>query len=95
MNSSVKPLAKKVNFDKSNLWVELEDGRVLGVPLAYFPRLSHATPKQKSSYIISGGGRGLHWEEIDEDISVEYLVMGFGDQTRLAKCSPRDKQQAA
>jgi hypothetical protein len=87
MNFLVKPFAKKVTFDKSNMWVELEDGRVLGVPLAYFPRLAHATRKQKTKYLISGGGRGLHWEDIDEDISVEYLVLGIGDKTHSAKAS--------
>ena len=85
MNFSVKPLAKKVTFDKANMWVELEDGRILGVPLAYFPRLARATGKQRARYIISGGGRGLHWDAINEDISVEYLVLGIGDQTRVGK----------
>ncbi|HEO65592.1 MAG TPA: DUF2442 domain-containing protein, partial [Spirochaetes bacterium] len=57
MNTLVsEPLAKKISFDESNFWVELADGRKLGVPLAYFPRLLHATQKQRREYEISGGG---------------------------------------
>jgi hypothetical protein len=62
------------------LWVGLSDGRVLGVPLAWFPRLLHATPEQRQACRISS--RGLHWEELDEDISVAALLGGLGDQTR-------------
>ncbi len=49
-------------FQDDSLWVELRDGRTLGVPLAYFPRLLGATPEQRDQYEISGGGTGLHWE---------------------------------
>ena len=77
MNSSVNiPRARRIRFDAENLWVELTDGRQIGVPLAYFPRLSNAKPAQRDRYIISGGGTGLHWEEIDEDLSVQGLLMG-------------------
>lgn len=79
-----EPLAKSITFDSNNMWVELSDGRKLGVPLAYFPRLLHATPKQRENYVVSGGGRGLHWDEIDEDISVKGLFMGLGDRTRTS-----------
>ena len=64
------------------MWVELTDGRTVGVPLAWFPRLLHATPEQREQYRIGYGGDGLHWEEIDEDISVVGLLAGRGDQTR-------------
>ena len=74
-------LAKTVSFDANNMWVDFADGRKLGVPLAYFPRLLNATPKQREQYEISGGGSGLHWDEIDEDISVENLLLGIGDRT--------------
>jgi hypothetical protein len=74
-------LAKAVNFDKDMMWVDLVDGRKLGVPLAYFPRLLRAAPEQLPRYEISGGGAGLHWDELDEDISVEYLLLGVGDRT--------------
>jgi hypothetical protein len=76
-----KALARKITFDFDTMWIELADGRKLGVPLAYFPRLLNATPDQRESYEISGGGTGLHWDEIDEDISVEYLLLGITDRT--------------
>ncbi|MGH7495661.1 MAG: DUF2442 domain-containing protein [bacterium] len=80
--SANKALARKIAFDSDTMWIELADGRKLGVPLAYFPRLVSATPEQRQSYEISGGGIGLHWDEIDEDISVEYLLLGIADRTR-------------
>lgn len=60
------------------MWVELSDGRILGVPLAWFPRLLRAAPEQRDAYRISR--RGLHWEALDEDISVAGLLAGYGDQ---------------
>ncbi len=75
-------LAKAVSFDANIMWVDFVDGRKLGVPLAYFPRLLNATPTQRDHYEISGGGSGLHWDEINEDISVENLLLGIGDRTR-------------
>jgi len=77
-----EPTAENVSFDANNLWVTLADGRKLGVPLAYFPRLLHATSQQRRQYVISGGGTGLHWEDIDEDISVKSLILGIGDMTK-------------
>lgn len=77
MTSSAK--AKSVRFDQDNMWVELFDGRTLGVPLAWFPRLLEATPSQREACRIST--RSLHWEEIDEDISIRGLLEGLGDQT--------------
>ncbi len=74
--------AKKVWFDDYTMWVDLQDGRTLGVPLAWFPRLLDATPAQRQAVRIGYGGEGLHWEEIDEDISVEGLIAGRGDLTR-------------
>ena len=78
-------LAKAISFDRDMMWVDLVDGRKLGVPLAYFPRLLKATPEQLSRYEMSGGGSGLHWDELDEDISVEYLLMGVGDRTQAGR----------
>lgn len=75
-------LANAVNFDANTMWVDFVDGRKLGVPLAYFPRLLNASPVQREHYEISGGGSGLHWDELDEDISVENLLLGIGDKTR-------------
>ncbi len=79
---AAEPLARKLTFDHSNMQMELADGRQLIVPLAYFPRLLNATPDQLNNYVISGGGTGLHWEELNEDISVKYLLLGIGDRTR-------------
>lgn len=78
MSSSVSATA--IRFDEDTFWVDLSDGRVLGVPLAWFPRLLHATPEQRKACKISG--RGLHWEALDEDISIAGLLSGQGDQTR-------------
>jgi hypothetical protein len=74
-----KPLAKTIKFDDSMMWVELNDGRTLGTPLVYFPRLLNANKQQRECYEISGGGIGLHWDELDEDIHVGYLLMGGFD----------------
>jgi Protein of unknown function (DUF2442) len=71
--------ARAVRFDDSSLWVELSDGRTLGVPYAWFPRLLNATPKQREAVEI--GRFGLHWEDIDEDISIAGLLAGRRDQT--------------
>lgn len=79
-----KPAATGVRFDADNMWIDLVDGRQLAVPLAYFPRLLHASQAQRARYEISGGGTGLHWDELDEDISVEGLLLGIGDRTRRA-----------
>lgn len=80
---AVEARATKIWFDEHNLWVLLSDGRQLSVPLTYFPRLLNATREQREKFIISGGGTGLHWEEIDEDISVPGLLMGYGDRTHF------------
>ncbi|MGD2090387.1 MAG: DUF2442 domain-containing protein [Candidatus Aminicenantes bacterium] len=77
-----KPQAKIIRFVSDMMWVDLADGRQLGVPLAYFPRLLHASPTEREKYTISGGGTGLHWDDLDEDISVAGLLLGVGDQTQ-------------
>ena len=82
---AVEPRAIKLRFDENTMWVALADGRQLGVPLAYFPRLNVATPQQRRKYSISGGGTGLHWDELDEDISVESLLLGIGDRQAVAE----------
>lgn len=74
--------AKSVRFDEDSMWVDLSDGRVIAVPLAWFPRLLHATPQQRERVEFSS--QGLHWEEIDEDVCVASLLAGIGDQSRLA-----------
>jgi hypothetical protein len=79
MNTS----AKSVWFDDNSMWVELVDGRTLGVPLAWFPRLLHATPEQRQKFELTVNG--IHWDEVDEDISVASLLAGRGDGTRSSK----------
>jgi hypothetical protein len=74
---SISPKAVEVRFDDATMWVELEDGRALGVPLVWFPRLLDATPEQRAQVVI--GTVGLHWEALDEDISVAGLLAGHGD----------------
>ncbi|WGG50001.1 DUF2442 domain-containing protein [Rugamonas sp. DEMB1] len=77
----IEPLALKLTFDQQAMWVHLADGRTLGVPLSFFPRLQRAKFEQLADYVISGGGTGLHWDALDEDISVQHLMYGYGDQT--------------
>lgn len=69
-------LAKSVEFNDVMMIVSLADGRVLGVPLAWFPLLMSATPEQRAHYEIGGGGTSLHWPEIDEDLSLAGLMAG-------------------
>ena len=71
--------ATSVRFEEHTMWVELSDGRTLGVPLAWFPRLLRATPAERGQVELSRVG--LHWEAIDEDISVAGLLAGRGDIT--------------
>lgn len=71
--------ATAVRFDDNAMWIDLTDGRTLGVPLAWFPRLLNATPAQREQVEISR--TGLHWEKLDEDISVAGLIAGRGDMT--------------
>ena len=72
--------ATAVRFDDHTMWVALTDGRTLGVPLAWFPRLLHATPAPRERFELSRVG--LHWSDIDEDISVAGLLAGHADMTR-------------
>jgi hypothetical protein len=75
--------ATNVRFDDAQMWVALDDGRTLGVPLAWYPRLLHGTATQRNQVSISPSG--LHWEELDEDISIGGLLEGRGDMTRTRK----------
>lgn len=70
---------KAARFDDCTMWLELNDGRILGVPLAWFPRLLAATSAQLEQYELSA--HGIHWEDLDEDVSVEGLLAGRGDMT--------------
>jgi hypothetical protein len=77
---STSPTA--VRFDEHTMWVDLADGRTIGVPLAWFPRLLKASSAQRQNVELSR--IGLHWDEIDEDISIAGLLAGRGDLTKQA-----------
>ena len=74
MVEKTEALAVEVSCSNDTLSVTLSDGRVVSVPLAWFPRLADATPRERSDWELVGGGIGIHWEAIDEDISVESLL---------------------
>ena len=65
-----------VSIDDDRLVVELMDGRLIGVPLAWYPRLANATPEQRNHWEVAGAGYGIHWPDIDEDLSTEGLLLG-------------------
>jgi hypothetical protein len=79
---SVDPRAKEVTLTEDELIVALADGRRIAVPLAWFPRLLHATPEQRRNFEILGEGVGIHWPEIDEDLSVGGLLRGTPSASR-------------
>jgi hypothetical protein len=74
----MSPGEKIVNAEvtEDELRVELLDGRTITVPLAWYPRLLHATPEQRAKWEIAGAGYGIHWPAIDEDLSSEGLLRG-------------------
>lgn len=76
MTTSASPL----RFDDDSMWVHLDDERVLSVPLAWFPRLLAASPDQRARYAFSP--RGIHWDDLDGDISIAGLLAGHGDLIR-------------
>jgi hypothetical protein len=80
-----EPLATGVELSEAMLKVVLDDGRELSVPIEWFPRLRDATAKQRGNWRLIGRGEGIHWPDIDEDISVAGLLRG-----RVAK-RPRDR----
>jgi len=80
MSSSVSDLrnaqAQDVTLSDETLTVELVDGRSVSIPLAWYPRLTHATPAERKNWRLIGRGEGIHWPDLDEDISVEGLLAG-------------------
>ena len=80
MNSSTVetrvPAAIRVQVNDVALSVDLSDGRSITVPLAWHPRLTHATPDERNNWRLIGNGHGIHWPDLDEDISVENLLVG-------------------
>jgi hypothetical protein len=79
--------ATSVRFDEHTMWVDLADGRTLGVPLTWFPRLLRATPAERQQVELSRVG--LHWETLDEDISVVNLLSGHAEPNRAARRSTK------
>jgi hypothetical protein len=73
----VHPTAQDVQFTESEMTVSLTDGRTISVPLSWFPSLSGATENQLQDYEILGDGDGIHWPQLDEDLSVKGLLLGF------------------
>ena len=80
---TISPSPTTVRFDDAQMWVELDDGRTLGIPLVWFPRLLHGTAAQREACYLSPDG--IHWEELDEDISIAGLIAGRGDQSQRTK----------
>ncbi|MGQ0653156.1 MAG: DUF2442 domain-containing protein [Betaproteobacteria bacterium] len=70
------PFAQAVSVTDQALEVDLSDGRTISVPLAWYPRLMHATPRERRQWRLIAKGRGIHWKSVDEDISVEGLIAG-------------------
>jgi len=71
-----KAVVQNVSVNDEALIADLADGRTITVPLAWFPRLAYGTPEERSHWRIIGGGEGIHWPDLDEDISVESLLTG-------------------
>ena len=70
------PFAEKAKITRDTLQVDLSDGRTISVPLAWFPRLQKATAEERNNWRLIGKGQGIHWSDIDEDISIEGLLVG-------------------
>lgn len=79
---NTEPMAVDVTFTDVAFRVVLDGGRELSVPIAWFPRLRKASPTQRKNWRLIGRGEGIHWPDVDEDISVLGLLAGFGDVTK-------------
>jgi hypothetical protein len=87
--------AQRVAVGEDHLTVELADGRTIVVPLAWFPRLLSATPAERANWRLIGGGEGIHWPDLDEDISVASLLAGRrSGETRESLRHWRDARKA-
>jgi hypothetical protein len=75
-DTTVVPLATAVATSEETLSIDLSDGRSLSVPVAWFPRLLHATAAERENWRLIAGGEGIHWPDLDEDISVSSLLAG-------------------
>lgn len=77
MNCELMPRVANVRTEHPMLLVDLTDGRELSVPIRWYPRLLNATPAQRADWELAGAGYGIHWPQIDEDLSVKGLLMGW------------------
>lgn len=68
---------ENIEITDDELIVALQDGRTVSMPLAWYPRLLHGTAEERQSWRLIGGGEGIHWESLDEDISVEHILAGI------------------
>ena len=88
LRAEIQPAsAQRVTVTETALIVEISDGRTISVPLEWYPRLVHATPEERSNWRLIGDGEGMHWPELDEDISVENILVGqpSGESQRSLK----------
>lgn len=74
--AETQAVALRIEVTDDTLSVELADGRTISVPLAWYPRLAHGTVAERGNWRLIGGGHGVHWPELDEDVSVENLLAG-------------------
>ncbi|NJL02033.1 MAG: DUF2442 domain-containing protein [Spirulinaceae cyanobacterium RM2_2_10] len=70
------PPATQIAASDTTLEVDLADGRTIRVPLAWYPRLHHATPDERQNWQLTGSGQGIHWPDLDEDISIRSIILG-------------------
>ncbi len=89
------PKAVQVTVTDEQLSVALEDGRTITVPLAWYPRLAHGTPAERRNVRLAGAGYGLHWPDLDEDISVEALLLGRRSSESAASLARWLEERAA
>ncbi|MBN8545265.1 MAG: DUF2442 domain-containing protein [Ignavibacteria bacterium] len=76
---------KNVKIDENLITVDLMDGRIISVPLVWYPSLMNATPEQLMNWEIAGGGYGIHWPDLDEDLSTEGFLRGAPSPKKLNK----------
>ena len=76
LHLETEPVVVRVDVTDDLLRAYLADGRIIAVPLEWYPRLLHATPEERRNYEIAGRGHGIHWPDVDEDISVQNLLEG-------------------
>jgi hypothetical protein len=75
-NELGQPAATHVSVSETTIDIKLSDGRSLSVPISWYPRLEHATQAERDNWTLIGSGLGIHWPDLDEDISVEALIAG-------------------